>query len=103
MIIRPTMLYASPAWSGMVTKTQVAKLQKIQNKCQKMALGANMRTKITTLYEMANVQNIEEVLTEHGKKFYNNLNIEDMKYINMNKENTPYKIKFSLPQIKYIN
>lgn len=104
MIIRPALLYATPVWGGMISKTQIERLQKIQNKCLRMAMGAPKDTKITKLHETTQVHYIEDIINEQCSNFYANIDIESIKHLsNLSKDDIPYHIKFKLPQLNFIN
>ena len=103
MIIRPAMLYASPVWGGVASNSTINILQRIQNKCLRMATGHDRFTNITTLHKEANIPTIEEIIKEHGRNFYNKLSLTALQHIKNSKiEDIPYKIKCKLPQLKFI-
>lgn len=103
VVIQPAILYAAPAWGGIISKQQLSRLQKIQNRCLRMALRADRRTPTAVLHERAKVQMVEKSIEDHAKRFYQNLQIENLdELLLINEENTPYKIKHTLPQLKFI-
>src|SRR5699024_11810659 len=69
MIVRPTMLYASPAW-GMAAKTHISKLQTVQNKYQRMAFDAPWYVRGNQLQREAGMPTIEEVMLKTAQKAF---------------------------------
>lgn len=68
-MIRPSLLYAAPVWCG-ISKTQLNRIQKYQNKCLRLITEKDRYTKIETLHQEANVEPIEEYVKTSSEKFY---------------------------------
>ena len=70
MIIRPIILYASPVWRC-TAKTNTILLQRFQNKCLRLVLNKDRYIRIKDLHEEANIEYVNEYITESAIKFYN--------------------------------
>ena len=69
MIVRPTMLYASPAW-GMAVKSHISKLQTVQNKYLRMAFDAPWYVRGNQLHREAGMPTIGEVMLQTAQKAF---------------------------------
>src|SRR5699024_1463619 len=69
MLVRPTRLYASPAW-GMAAKTHISKLQTVQNKYLRMAFDAPWYIRGNQLHREAGMPTIEEVMLQTAQKAF---------------------------------
>lgn len=68
-IIRPIMTYACSIFSN-CPKTHFRKLQIQQNKCLRMALNAEFRTKVSQLHTESKVPTIREFVDKITERFY---------------------------------
>lgn len=68
--IRPVFLYANPIWSN-TSKTNLQKLQILQNKFLRIILNTTKYTKTKQLHELANMDTIHEAITKQTTKFFN--------------------------------
>mgnify|MGYP002775233228 CR=1 FL=1 len=96
--ILPILTYACPVWSN-TSKSNIEKLQKVQNRCLRMALNKNIRTKIKALHEEAKIQPVKERILDLTQKFFD-YNIKQINYTKnigqWKKENCHFKIKHKL-------
>ena len=68
-IIKPIITYAAPIWCS-ASKTQINKIQRIQNKCLRLILNANRLTKIKTLHNKTGLMTINQHVKLTATKFY---------------------------------
>lgn len=68
-IIRPTLKYAAPVWYSMA-KTSFLKIQRIQNKCIRLALSKDRYTTIKELHELSGLETIDRYVSRMATKFY---------------------------------
>ena len=93
------MLYAVPIW-GNTCKSNINKLQVIQNKVLRMVAGVEWRTTNVSIRESLKITELLPVIIELTKKFYEEgkNDIELLKYVGKyTKETAPFKIKYKLP------
>lgn len=69
VILRPIITYACPAWAN-VSKTRLRPLQVFQNKCLRLATGADRYTRLTTLHDDTQVEFLGDHITRLSEKFY---------------------------------
>lgn len=69
MIIRPILLYASPIWRS-TAKSNMLPLQRYQNKCLRLILNKGRYVKISDLHEEADIEYLNDYITESAKRFY---------------------------------
>ena len=103
IILKPALLYACPVWGNKVSNSTMQKLQRIQNKCLRMALNKDRFTRIAELHEEAKIEEIKTQIEKLSTSFYQSLNIASLDYITQaNAANIPYKVKHKLPQLGYL-
>ena len=68
-IIRPIITYAAPVWCS-ASKSQLARIQRIQNKFLRCVTSADRYTKIVDLHAMANVPRVNKHIGEISDKFF---------------------------------
>lgn len=98
MCIRPVILYAAPIWSNTCT-SNYKQLQIIQNKCLRMILRAERRTKIKTLHSSIKLPKIEEYIKQQTQIFYN----KKLNYLNILKNVCKKKTKSTWDKYKLPN
>ena len=69
MLIRPILTYASTVWGG-TAKTNMNKIQRMQNRVLKLIAKAPRYTRMTRLHDELNIEPINEYIISAGKKFY---------------------------------
>lgn len=74
MCIKPIMTYACPVWCNNTSKTNLLKLQRIQNKCLNIVLRNNRpntkHIKYRECHKIAKIEYIDEIISKLSKKFY---------------------------------
>lgn len=68
-IIRPVITYACPVWCSM-SKTSMLKLQRIQNKCLRLALNKDRYKTIRELHEQSGLETIDQFTKRISTNFY---------------------------------
>lgn len=93
------MLYAAPIWSS-TCKTNIHKLQLIQNKCLRMITNSDYYTKIKDMQQKLKIQDITIDIFNLTYNFYN-FQIKHLQESddvgNYTHETAPFKIKHKLP------
>lgn len=79
-LIRPCITYACPVW-GCTSKSNLNKLQVLQNKAIKIAYNTPFRTNLMKLHTKIKFPSIKEFITKTTKKFYINADHNDNKLI----------------------
>lgn len=74
--IRPVLTYASPVWAGL-SKTETLYLQRMQNKCLRLATGCDRYTRIVDLHDVAEIEMLGERLSRANEKFYSSIDFSD--------------------------
>ncbi|GJQ78661.1 hypothetical protein Trydic_g11764 [Trypoxylus dichotomus] len=68
-VLRPILTYGMPCWSR-AAKHHLQRLQVMQNKCLRLALGADRYTPIRELHRVAQVDMLAEFAAKSATKFY---------------------------------
>lgn len=68
-IIRPILTYACAAWCG-AAPTNILKLQRFENKCLRLAVGANRYIRLEDLYEQAKITRLTDYIQEQAQILY---------------------------------
>lgn len=68
-IIRPILTYAGPAWCG-AAPTNIRKLQRFENKCLRLAVGAGRYIRLHDLYEQADITRLTDHIQEQAQVLY---------------------------------
>lgn len=104
-LIKPVILYASPIW-GYTCKTNINKLQIIQNKILRQITRSERYVKNNTIRTITNSKEIIEEIKNNTKKFFCE-QIHHLEILNdvgkINRNNAPYKIKHKLPHHLVMN
>ena len=105
MIIRPTLLYASPIWSN-TSKRNIESLEKVQNKVIRMITNAQRYKSNAKIRDELKITSISEEIAKNASKFYkiqikNNPLLQNV--ATFTKETAPFKIKFKLPHQILLN
>ena len=99
VIIKPIMLYAAPIW-GNTCKTNINKLQTIQNKVLRMVSGAEWRKTNESIRNSLQITELFPVIKDLTKNFYES-QIKEIQLLERvgiyTKETAPFKIKYKLP------
>lgn len=96
--IRPILLYGCPIYSN-ISKSNINKIQIIQNKVLRLILKKGMDTRIQDLHKISNLPYIEDKIYEIANKFFNHtikLNQTTKHIASINPENAPFRIKHKL-------
>lgn len=67
-VLRPAILYASPAWVT-CSASQLSRVQGLQNRCLKMALSLHHRFPTDALHELAGVKTVKDYTAESHERF----------------------------------
>lgn len=81
IIVRPMLLYAAPSWS-FICKTNILKLQRVQNKFLRFALNAPRYTPLRILHERTDLMYISDVLRGQTQKFIDEVEGHENRLIN---------------------
>ena len=96
-IIKPIILYATPIWSS-TFKTNLIKIQRIQNKILRSAIDADHRTTNIEIQAQTQIKDIYEEIYERNKQFYKELELPILNNIGKtNRLNASFEIKYNLP------
>jgi endonuclease/exonuclease/phosphatase (EEP) superfamily protein YafD len=68
--VQPILTYASPAWAGIASDTNLYKLQVIQNKYIRTALDLPRHTNMTEAHKNANIKHIGDLILEASSTFF---------------------------------
>lgn len=68
-ILRPIYTFGAPIWSN-ASPTSINKVQIMQNKCLRLALGKDRYTTIRELHDEANIPTVKDYVETIAKKFY---------------------------------
>lgn len=68
-IVRPVMMYASPAW-GHAAATHIRRLQRVQNKFLRIALNAPWFVRNTQLHEEAKMPSLKDFMLATAEKYF---------------------------------
>lgn len=98
--IRPILMYSSPIFSS-ASKSNIKKLQVVQNKVLRLILNKSYISRTTTqeLHELGRLIYIEQLIDEETNKFYLykcNQNSLTSNIAKIGPENAPFKIKHKL-------
>lgn len=103
--IRPILTYACPCWSN-ASKTNINKIQIIQNKLLRMCLNKTYNTRTNKLHVDSKVPYINDFITKITRKFYENTKIGDNPLINnignYNYQNLVFRVKHRLIKPMFI-
>lgn len=68
--VKPILTYAAPAWSGILSDTKLRKLQVIQNKYIRMALGLSRHTNMRRTHSQHNIKHLGDSVMHLTDKFF---------------------------------
>ena len=97
--IRPIITYGHQVWAA-ARKTQILKVQRIQNKFLRIILNKTRRTKTDVLHKVADIPRIAEYIRESMQRAYNHQHHNPLIAAtgDYNIKQIPLKIKVKLPK-----
>lgn len=99
VVIRPLLTYGCSVWQN-CGSSNILKLQRLQNKCLRLALNKDRYTKIDDLHEESGIERIDDHMCKLSEKFFNKTVLSDnplIKNITKIRVNEDKKHKYKLP------
>lgn len=104
--VRPIMTYAAPAWTGMVSDTNLMKLQVIQNKYLRWALNLAPLSNMKNAHKQHNIQLIGDYIVKLTTQFYEKCKTHTNPHIlalgAITPETAAYRLKHKTPTYRLL-